>query len=113
MRVKSFFGFVDVDLMSDILADIDRRREGGEDACGDCNAVDVPAGKVCMSFLGQKSCRKITPRKTTRMKTTSFQPSPGFNGGNYILELRDGKSRTQSLVRNVKSQDLILQVFHP
>jgi hypothetical protein len=40
--------------MEDILAEIERRRDAGDDPCDSCHATGMYGGKVCMDCLGQK-----------------------------------------------------------
>ncbi len=40
--------------MRDIPADIERRRDQGDDPCDSCHATGLYDGKVCIDCLGQK-----------------------------------------------------------
>jgi DnaJ-class molecular chaperone len=40
--------------MPDILAEIERRRDAGDDPCDSCHATGMYDGKVCTDCLGQK-----------------------------------------------------------
>jgi hypothetical protein len=40
--------------MRDILADIECRRDQGDDPCDSCDATGLYEGKVCVDCLGQK-----------------------------------------------------------
>lgn len=42
------------DRMRDILAEIDRRRDSGENPCESCHATGLYEGAVCDDCLGQK-----------------------------------------------------------